>query len=315
MIVVLLFLVGTVLGWMAGLGIEHRVDPPLVQSQAGSALQDPLRPTHKDFRNAPGTWQVATWPDTEPAIFPKPREKPALLAGRPELAIVVDDLGLSRQRSITAIRLPKAITLAFLSYGRGLSDITENAIAAGHEILVHVPMQPKDRTWDAGENVLRSDFPEAELRRRLDWALSRFDGYVGINNHMGSAFTENRKAMTTVLEELKGRGLIFLDSQTTPDSKGETLAREMALRYAERDVFLDNVKQAAVIRENLNKAADIARQSGQAVAIGHPYKVTLDVLADWVPKAAQRGIAVVPLSAVSRIPASAAPRTVSVGSQ
>jgi polysaccharide deacetylase 2 family uncharacterized protein YibQ len=220
----------------------------------------------------------------------------------PKLAIVIDDLGLSPARTRQAIALPAPLTLALLSYGRELSSLSDAARARGHELLVHVPMQPKDTTWDAGENVLASSLSAGERARRLEWALSRFDGYVGINNHMGSAFTEDEAGMRAVLTTLRERGLMFLDSRTTPISAAPALAKRLGVPFAQRDVFLDNVKDPAAIAANLDQAAAVARTHGQAVAIGHPYPSTLKVLADWLPKARDKGVTVVPLSALADRP-------------
>lgn len=239
--------------------------------------------------------------------FAHPEAEPVQLpAGAAKLAIVVDDLGLSDARSTRAIALPPAVTLSFLTYAQGLPELTRRARAAGHEILAHVPMQPRDAEWDAGRNALRTDLAEAALRRRLAWALDRFDGYVGINNHMGSAFTADRAAMRVVLATLRDRGLMFLDSRTTPESAGAAVSRQLGLAFAARDVFLDNAKDAAAIRASLRQAARIARETGAAVAIGHPYPVTFDVLEQWIPKARARGIRLVPISAVTA-PLPAAP--------
>jgi polysaccharide deacetylase 2 family uncharacterized protein YibQ len=227
----------------------------------------------------------------------------------PKVAIVLDDLGLNRARTMRAVKLPAPVTLSFLTYADGLAELTAAARAAGQEVLAHVPMQPHDVTWDAGDNVLDGELTARELTRRLDWALSRVDGKIGVNNHMGSAFTEDRPAMRTVLATLKARGLMFLDSRTTPNSVGQSVARELGVPYAARDVFLDNTRDPEAVRESLDRAVRIARESGSAVAIGHPYPVTFDVLAAWIPGARERGIAIVPLSAVTRPAQAPAPQT------
>ena len=86
--------------------------------------------------------------------------------------------------------------------------------ARGHELLLHIPMEPTDTTWDTGPNALTLDLTPEEFQRRLDWAFGRFDGYVGISNHMGSRFTEDSVAMARFMAELAPKGLFFLDSLT-----------------------------------------------------------------------------------------------------
>ena len=108
------------------------------------------------------------------------------------------------------------------------------------------------------------------MLRRLYWQLTRFDEYVGVNNHMGSKFTADPEAMATLMDEIKRRGLLFLDSFTTTDSVGAQLARAFEVPYARRDVFLDNVMSAEAIAVQLEILESIAARQGVAVGIAHP---------------------------------------------
>lgn len=217
--------------------------------------------------------------------------------GRPMVAIVLDDVGPQAANAARAIALPAPVTLAFLPYAEKLSSLTGAARRNGHEILVHLPMEPLGQA-DPGPHALRAGLGRAELLRRLDWNLARFEGYVGVNNHMGSRLTADAAAMEVVLAALKGRGLLFLDSRTTPDTVAGATARRLGLPTAERNVFLDNVIEAQAIGAQLAEAEARARRNGAAVAIGHPHPATLDMLEAWLRTASERGIAVVPLSAI-----------------
>jgi hypothetical protein len=217
----------------------------------------------------------------------------------PRIAIVIDDLGLNRPNARETLKLPGPLTLAFMTYAPGPGELARAARRAGHELLVHVPMQPSDHATDPGPKVLSSDLDRSELLARLDWGLSRFDGYVGINNHMGSAFTRDAEGMRTVLAELKRRGLMFLDSRTIGGSVAGSLAQEMGVAHATRDVFLDNRRDVAAIRAQLEEAERIARKTGSAVAIGHPYDETIQALSAWLPTLAEKKIALVPISALA----------------
>jgi hypothetical protein len=130
----------------------------------------------------------------------------ALGDGRPMIAIVLDDVGVNRRGARQAIALPGPLTLSFMTYANDLAAMTAEARAAGHELMLHVPMQPQNETIDPGPNVLRADLPPEELRQRLTWGLARYDGYVGINNHMGSRFTTSEEGMALVMAELKAPG-------------------------------------------------------------------------------------------------------------
>lgn len=220
--------------------------------------------------------------------------------GRPRIAIVIDDLGIDQPRSRRALSLPSPLTLAFLPYGYNLDEMVAAARANGHEILVHVPMAPFDLAVDPGPNALQRELGPAEILRRLDWDLDRFGGYVGINNHMGSRFTADSESMALVIGELRRRGLIFMDSVTTRETKGFGLAARMGVPYAVRDVFLDHAIAPDAIRAQLARAEAIAREQGHAIAIAHPHDATLDALAEWIAEAEARGFQLVPVSALVR---------------
>jgi polysaccharide deacetylase 2 family uncharacterized protein YibQ len=106
--------------------------------------------------------------------------------------------------------------------------------------------------------------------------------------------------MRVVMDELKSRGLLFLDSRTTPHSAGAPVAAAIELPFAERNVFLDNEMTDDGVRQQLSVLEGIARKRGMAVGIGHPHDATLSVLAEWLPTVASRGITVVPLTSAMR---------------
>ena len=224
---------------------------------------------------------------------------PAELNG-PMVAIVIDDLGIDKKRTERVIGLKQPLTLSFLPYATELPRQTESARKAGHELMVHVPMEPLGAKNDPGPGGLKAaGGPEATLKQ-LRWDLSRFDAYVGINNHMGSKFTADKTAMTPVIAELKARGLLFLDSRTIGDTTGASLAQTLGVPNASRDVFLDNEPNAAAIGARLNELEAVARRTGMAIAIGHPHDVTIDALNIWLATLASKGLVQVPLTAIVR---------------
>ncbi|HYE00428.1 MAG TPA: divergent polysaccharide deacetylase family protein, partial [Alphaproteobacteria bacterium] len=175
------------------------------------------------------------------------------------------------------------------------------ARARGHEILVHVPMQPIGAE-DAGPGALTIALDRGEIRRRLAAALDRAGPAVGINNHMGSRFTADRAGMATVFAELSRRGLLFLDSRTTAETRAPELAPRYRLPLAARDVFLDHTMTPAAVAAALAKTEETARRNGLAIAIGHPHDVTVAALERWLPTLAEKGFALVPLSAAVQQP-------------
>jgi polysaccharide deacetylase 2 family uncharacterized protein YibQ len=222
------------------------------------------------------------------------------LDGRAMVAVVLDDLGLDRKRTERAVALPGPLTLSFMTYAEELPRQTGMAHGAGHELLLHVPMEPLDAHLDSGPNSLRTGLGPDELLRRLRWGLDRFSGYVGINNHMGSKFTSDTAAMTPVIEELRARGLLFLDSRTAAATVGETLARRHGVPAVSRNVFLDDETSAPAIGARLADLEQAARHKGAAIAIGHAHDATLAALAAWLPTLAARQLVLVPLTTIVR---------------
>lgn len=284
----------------------------------------PAKVTYARIEDIPGLpLYVETDPEQKPApvVEEKPRPRPAPtqvaaassvqqtwrrnalpfrdLTSKPLIAIVIDDVGIDRLRSKRAWELPGPMTMSFLPYARDLREQAKAARAHGHELMLHLPMEPSGRN-DPGPNALLVSLSEAELKQRVATALDSFDGYVGVNNHMGSRFTANRAGMEVALRQLKARGLLFLDSRTTPQSVGDQMAQELGVPSVARHVFLDDVDSLAAVRAKLAETEAMARRQGFAVAIGHPHEATIQALAEWLPTAAGKGFALAPLSAVLR---------------
>ncbi len=245
-----------------------------------------------------------------PRPVPTPRLRPSLeslpawrvhavaappIDGQAMIAVIIDDMGLDRRRSRHAATLPAPLTLAYLPHARDLAGQTRAARARGHELLVHVPMEGNA---PSGVNTLRPRHTAEELLRRLDWSLGRFEGFVGVNNHMGSRFTANPKALRVVLGALERRGLLFVDSRTTPDSAARSLARATGVAFASRDVVLDHNRGKEAVEARLAELERIAGRRGRAVAIGHPHQITIEVLRAWIPEARRRGFVLVPISTI-----------------
>jgi uncharacterized protein len=215
----------------------------------------------------------------------------------PAIAIVIDDCGVEEARTRTAMALPAAMTLAFLPYGGASALLSHQAHMAGHEIIVHLPMEPKGGE-NPGPMPLTDGLSAAEITERLDWALSRVSDYDGANNHMGSRFTASREALIPVMRELSARKLFFLDSRTTADTQAEKLARETGLLAGARDIFLDNDETAPAVEHELARVEEQARTHGSAIAIGHPHAETLAALEIWSKDVEARGFRLVSLKTV-----------------
>ncbi|MDH3739084.1 MAG: divergent polysaccharide deacetylase family protein [Alphaproteobacteria bacterium] len=220
--------------------------------------------------------------------------------GRPMIAVVIDDVGIDRPRSQRAMALPAPVTIALLAYADDARDQAAMARRGGHELIVHLPMEPENGGTNPGPNALLTDLPIAEFNRRIEWNLSQFAGYVGVNNHMGSKLTSDPAALAPVMSILKQRGLMFLDSRTTDETKGLAVAKRFGVPAVERNVFIDHELSPITVRTALVRVEDLAQRNGYAIAIGHPKDVTLDALEEWLPGVKDRGFAVVPLTAIVR---------------
>jgi uncharacterized protein len=221
------------------------------------------------------------------------------LNSRPLIAIVIDDVGLDRPRSKRAWELPGPLTMSFLPYAKDLREQARAARGRGHELMLHLPMEPTGRN-DPGPGALLVSMSDAEIRHRTAAALDSFEGFAGVNNHMGSRFTAFRPGMETVLRQLKPRGLMFLDSRTTAQSVGDQTAQELGVPGIVRHVFLDDDETVEAVRRKLAEAEAMARRQGFVVAIGHPHEATLQALSEWLPTVQSKGLALAPATAVLR---------------
>lgn len=211
-----------------------------------------------------------------------------------KISIIIDDMGLDIKDSQRAIMLPSAITLSFMPYATRLREQTKEARDHGHELMLHMPMEPLGHA-DPGPGALLVNLPDEELKQRLDTALASFVGFDGINNHMGSKFTADAHGMELVIGELQPRHLFFLDSKTSAQTVGEHIARQRGLPTISRDVFLDDEQTTSAIAQQLMQTERVAQKKGYAVAIGHPHAVTLQTLENWIPDVQKRGFILVPV--------------------
>ncbi len=227
--------------------------------------------------------------------------RPYKATGRPRIALVVGGLGMSQATTLAAIQqLPGGVTLAFAPYGRTLQDYVNQARAAGHEVLLQVPMEPMDYpTNDPGPHTLLTSLTINRNLKRLDWLLGRFTGYVGVINFMGGRFTSAQSHLAPILEAMRGRGLMFLDSRAASSSVAVDIAGKIGLYVAAADRVVDVTPSRAAIDARLLELERLASASGGAVGIGFPYPVTIERLAQWTRAMGDRGYDLVPISALT----------------
>jgi polysaccharide deacetylase 2 family uncharacterized protein YibQ len=262
-------------------GLSVAPDPSLVQ-------KTPLGPLPIIAPDGRRAWQVYARPF-------EPTDK------RPRIAIMVTGLGTSDAATEAAIQgLPGGVTLAFWPYSDKLDHWIKLARAAGHEVLLNLPMEPENYpSFDPGPKTLLTSLSPRQNLERLEWALSRVTGYVGVADLQGSRFTASRRDLEPVLETLNQRGLIFVDSRSTPRSMTPEIAYQMGLPWASNSRFLDDKQiSRAAIDARLRELETIARTEKRALGIGAAYPVTLERITAWVNGLNEKGLALAPVTAV-----------------
>jgi hypothetical protein len=213
-------------------------------------------------------------------LMPEPLE-PVVTA--PRLVIVIDDLGESMAVAKRLASLPFKVSFSVLPHNSKARPVADLARREGLELLLHLPSEPDGypRTANSGPGTLRVGMTPAQLERALVDNLARLPDVDGVNNHMGSKLTRDKNAMRIVLAHLHGSGKFFLDSLTTSKSCVREVSKTLGMRYYRRHIFLDNTATEHAILLQLRKAESLARRTGVAVAIGHPYPATLSALESW----------------------------------
>lgn len=220
----------------------------------------------------------------------------AVPEGWKTVAIVIDDLGENRKYSFEAINLTPPMTMALLPYSHDVDNMAAKAIAHGHEVIIHMPMEPMNPDLDTGAIALKVDQTPEEFTDMLDHAFASMDGYLGVNNHMGSRLTQDQNAMNHLMYRLKKEGLVFLDSRTIPNSVAASTAAKYHVPYAVRDVFLDHDPSEEGVKKSFEALERVINQHGHAIAIGHPKEATVKVLREWVETLDEKKIKLVPIS-------------------
>ncbi len=246
--------------------------------------------------------QVAALPPPDPQSPWRRNRQPFNEADpRPRIAVVLTGLGLASTVTEAAIKeLPPGVTLSFTPYSRKLNQWVALARVNGHEVMLDLPMEPTSYPDDdPGPQALLTALSSRQNLDRLRWTMDRVTGYVGLAGVMGSRFAASREHMVPVLEEMKARGLLFLDNRASDHSLAAGLAGEIGVPRAVNDRSLDRVQASRVaIDARLVQVENVARTDGFAVAMCRPYPVTIERLREWARGLEARGFALAPISAL-----------------
>jgi polysaccharide deacetylase 2 family uncharacterized protein YibQ len=214
----------------------------------------------------------------------------------PKVAFIIDDLGYETEVAKKMIELEFPITLSILPFLQYSKFIAEEGKKNNQEIMLHLPMEPSNPSANPGPGAIKSYMSEEEIRHSVIDSIVNFPYIIGVNNHMGSKITENRKIMEIVLEEIKGHNLFFIDSMTSKDSIAYKVAQEMGIKAAVRSVFLDNENDMEYIKGQMLEIQETALRKGEVIAIGHSRINTFYVLKRMIPELIKAGIEIVPVS-------------------
>ncbi len=209
-------------------------------------------------------------------------------AGRPQIAIIFDDMGPDRKAFEEILDFQGPLTFSFLPYAKNIQPQVTAARQNGNGVMLHLPMEPIG-SQDPGPHALTMSASHQQMLNNLTWNLNQFTDYDGVNNHMGSKFSADEERMSLVLQELKARNLFYLDSVTTPQSAATKAAVTNNIGIIKRDVFLDHDEGQGTVKQQLRQVEKIAKRTGYAVAIAHPHQNTIDVIGPWLASAKLRG--------------------------
>jgi len=235
------------------------------------------------------------------ALYAHPREVPPNRKDSPRIAIVIGGVGISASGTADAFaKLPAPVTFALAPYGADLEKLAQRARSDDHELLLQVPMEPFDYPDnDPGPQTLLTTLTAEQNIDRLQWLMSRFQGYVGVVSVMGARFTAADQALGPVLREAAKRGLIYVDDGSSARSVAGQIAGSHNLPFAKTDLVLDAVPTPVEIDRALARLEMTARDNGSAVGIANAQPATIARIAEWAKKVEGRGFVLVPITMVA----------------
>ena len=218
----------------------------------------------------------------------------------PRIAFIIDDLGYEKDVAEKLMTLNFPVTLSILPFLQYSKYIAEQGNLQNKEIILHLPMEAKNSSADPGPGAIKSYMSGNEIKQSVKDCIDSVPYISGMNNHMGSKITEDKRIMGFIFEEIKriDSNLFFIDSKTSKNSIAYDLAQEIGLSALERNIFLDNEDDMDYIKEQLLKAKELSLKKGQAIVIGHDRINTYYVLKLMVPEIMKEGIEIVFVSAL-----------------
>ena len=214
----------------------------------------------------------------------------------PTIALIIDDIGFSRLRAKLFLDLCIPLTFSILPRLKQSYSLALEIHETGHEIMLHQPMEPIDPTIDPGPGALYVGYKADRISEIMEENIFGLPFITGVNNHMGSKFTESRDEIKKFLEVIKQTGFFFVDSLTTNHSQAYQTAKKLQIEAARRNVFLDNRQEESAVLYQLAHLKTIAKKYGCAIGIGHPFPETARAIGYFVRDLERSGVSLVPVS-------------------
>lgn len=227
-------------------------------------------------------------PVASPAASPPASQSPAP-AGTVQVAIIIDDCGQWLDTEQALIALPIPITISVLPHVRYTERIAQEAADAGKGVMLHLPMEPLSHAYP-GPGEIKDAMTDDEVTKQTQDDVAQVPLAKGANNHEGSEASADDRVMKDVIAVIKAHDLFFVDSRTNAKSVGQEVAQDAGVPNAKRDVFLDNQADVSYTESMLERAVEIAKRNGSAIAIGHPKPTTLAAIREFYPKMQAEGV-------------------------
>ena len=247
----------------------------MVVTKSSIVYEEPDPPAHQK--------QPAVVGNKKTAIIVHDRQMKQQQDRLPKVAVIVDDIGYNYEIGKQLLEMSIELSFSFLPFAPYTKQLEEVAYDMGKTVFLHLPLQPQSAQFDPGPGALLLEDSPAVQREKLQRCLKEVPHAVGVNNHMGSLYTEDKEAMERLMLELSHRSLLFVDSYTTASSVGLKSAKKYGIKSSRRHVFLDNDLSPNHICGQLEKLVKFAVEEGVGVGIAHPHKETLDALKSCAP--------------------------------
>jgi polysaccharide deacetylase 2 family uncharacterized protein YibQ len=230
-------------------------------------------------------------------------ERGAVFQRRPQVAIIIDDIGYSRSRARKFLALSAPLTFSILPQLKYSRELAFEIHDHGHEIMLHQPMEPHNLDhYNPGPAALYECYAVEKIVTVMEKNIFAIPYAIGVNNHMGSRFTECPAKINETLKVIRRNALFFIDSRTSGRSIAYKTARQLKMATAARNIFLDNYRSQKYILGQLDKLKKRALMYGHAVGIGHPFPWTAHAIGRFIADPDNSNVALTHVSALLETP-------------